>query len=75
MCAYIHIYTTDLKVNIMLDRETISRQDIKSLNSFNSSIGSFMDCLERTKEVLDFECNGDFEHYKSCVNRAIKLLN
>ncbi len=74
VCILTHTYNI-LQVNIMLDRDTISRQELKSPNLFTFSIDSFMDCLERTKKVLENECNGDFKDYERCVDRALKILN
>lgn len=59
----------------MLDRDTISHQDVKSHKRFSCSIGSFKNCLERAKVVLSNECNGDFKHYEKCIDRAIEILN
>jgi len=59
----------------MLDRETITHPENKSPTPFSCSVDSFIDCLERTKKILKTECNGDFEHYENCVNRAMDLLN
>ncbi|MFO7792912.1 MAG: hypothetical protein R6W73_08055 [Candidatus Saliniplasma sp.] len=71
---HIHTYNNPPKVNIMLDRDTISQQG-DAPHGFQASLDDFMGCLERTKQVVENNCNGEFEHYKSCIERAMKILN
>lgn len=58
----------------MLDRDTISQQKDGS-RSFQRSLDDFLGCLERSKDVIENDCNGDFEHYEDCIERAMEIIN
>jgi len=70
----IHAYDNLVKVNKMLDRDTITQQG-KAPRDFRRCHNDFLDCLEKTKDIIKEQDNGDFEEYQDCIKKAMELLN